>query len=195
MYHPLQPDVLVRPDRPGDAGARVDGQLRAEESVALGVGCGGGGFAGDEGVGVDGAEFAVPDGGGVGELEGRFAGVLGFEASELGGGAGKRGSCREPHGGVIVQGVDAVGKDGGEALPFASEGVAVEPEDVVGVDGADGGFDAGVECGETEVLWVAGLVDRIVARDPGIISVAGRELLPQPDCAVLVILVVLRSSR
>ena len=79
---------------------------------------------------------------------------------------------------------------GGEALPFAGEGVAVEPEDVVRVDGADGALDARVECGQADVLRVAGLVDRVVAGDPGIVLVAVGELLPEPDRAVLMVLVV-----
>ena len=55
---------------------------------------------------------------------------------------------------------------------------------------ADGGFDAVVEGGEAVVFRVARLVERVIARDPGIRLVAGGELLPEPDGAVLEVPVV-----
>jgi hypothetical protein len=76
-----------------------------------------------------------------------------------------------------------------EALPLHGEGVAVEPEDVLGVDGADRGLDAVVEGGQAPVLRVARLVDRVVAGDPGVGLVVCSELLPEPDGAVLVVFV------
>lgn len=58
-----------------------------------------------------------------------------------------------------MEGVDAVGEGVGEAFEVGGKGVAVEPEDVVGVDGADGGGDAvvegykaGVLCKQTQAL-------------------------------------------
>lgn len=40
------------------------------------------------------------------------------------------------------------------------------------------------------MLRVAGLVDGVVTRDPGVFLVARSDLLPQPDGAILVVLVV-----
>jgi hypothetical protein len=58
------------------------------------------------------------------------------------------------------------------------------------IDGADPGLDAGVEGGETVVQSVAGLVDGIVACDPGIGFVVCGDLFPEPDSAVLKVFVV-----
>ena len=149
VQHALQADVLPQPDRPRDAGAGVDLQLGAEQVVALVVG--GGGVGVPARVGVDGAELAVPDGRVVGELEFGFTLVLALQAGELGRGAGEGVAGGEAHGGVVVEGVDGVWEHVGEAFPFAGEGVAVQPEDVVRVDLADRGFDAVVEGGEADV--------------------------------------------
>jgi len=59
---------------------------------------------------------------------------------------------------------------------------------VVGVDFADGGLEAVVERRKADVFWIAGLVERVVAGYPGVVLVASGDLLPQPDCAVLVVL-------
>ena len=59
---------------------------------------------------------------------------------------------------------------------------------MVGVDGTDGGLEAVVEGGKADVFGVAGLVEGVVPGYPGVVLVAGGDLLPQPDCAVLVVL-------
>ena len=59
----------------------------------------------------------------------------------------KRSPVGEPHHGVVMQGVRAVGQHGVEAAPLDGERVPIQPEDVVRVDGADGGFEARVEGG------------------------------------------------
>jgi len=69
----------------------------------------------------------------------------------------------EAHVGVVVDGVDAVGEDVLKTGEVHGVGVAVEEEDVVGVYGADGGFDAGVEELEVGVFGIAGLVHGVVA--------------------------------
>jgi hypothetical protein len=61
---------------------------------------------------------------------------------------------------------------------------------VVWVDGADGGLDAGVESRQAEVLGIAGFVDGVVTGDPGVVLVAGSDVLPEPEGAVLEVLVV-----
>ena len=59
---------------------------------------------------------------------------------------------------------------------------------MVGVDFADGGLEAVVERRKADVFWIAGLVERVVAGYPSVVFVAGSDLLPKPDCAVLVVL-------
>jgi hypothetical protein len=60
----------------------------------------------------------------------------------------------------------------------------------MGVDGANLGLDAVVECGETIVQLIAGFIDRIVASNPWIRLVVRGDLLPEPYCTVLEVLVV-----
>ena len=59
---------------------------------------------------------------------------------------------------------------------------------MVGIDCADGGVDSVVPFLETGVCGVAGLVEGVVARDPGIAFVVVCEFFPEPDCAVLKVL-------
>ena len=92
----------------------------------------------------------------------------------------------------------------GEAGEVSGEGVPIEPEDVVRVDGADcgadavvEGYEAGVFCVQTRVLVgecgrgggrgtrVGRFVERVVAGDPGVPFVVFGQLLPQPDDPVL----------
>jgi hypothetical protein len=61
---------------------------------------------------------------------------------------------------------------------------------VLAIDLTDRGLDARVEGGQAHVFWIAGLVDGVVAGDPGVGGVAARDLLPEPDCAVLEVEVV-----
>lgn len=77
-----------------------------------------------------------------------------------------------------------------KAFPFHGERVTIEPEDVVRVDGTDSGLEAVVKGWETVVKRVAGLVDGVIACDPGVISVVLCDLTPEPDRSVLVVLVV-----
>lgn len=94
-----------------------------------------------------------------------------------------------------MDGVDAVGPDGAGSRyikvgKVRGKGVAVEEENVVGVDGTDGGVETVVPGLETRVRWVAGFVERVVPGDPWVALVVGGELFPEPDGTVLEVLVV-----
>lgn len=104
VKHALEADVFVEPEGPVGGVAGVDAELGAEEGEAGCVGCccgggggGGGGGVGWRGGGVDGAEFAVPDGGAVRGHEEAFADEGGFEGGVLGGGGGVGGAGGEAH--------------------------------------------------------------------------------------------------
>ena len=60
---------------------------------------------------------------------------------------------------------------------------------MVRVHRADRLVDAVVERDDARVVRVRGLVERVVARDPRVSDVVLRELLPEPDDAVLEVLV------
>ena len=61
---------------------------------------------------------------------------------------------------------------------------------MVRVDRADRGVHPVVEVDQAGLVRVRGLVERVVARDPGVVPVVLRELFPEPDGAVLEVLVV-----
>lgn len=85
--------------------------------------------------------------------------------------------------------VHAVGEGLAERAEVHAERVAVEEEDVVRVDGADRLLDALVEGDEAGVLLVGGLVQGVVAGNPGVVLVVLGEGLPDLDGAVLEVLV------
>ena len=76
-----------------------------------------------------------------------------------------------------------------EVREVTRERVPVEEERVVRVHRADRPVDAVVERDDARVVRVRGLVERVVARDPRVPDVVLRELLPEPDDAVLEVLV------
>ena len=90
---------------------------------------------------------------------------------------------------VIVHCVDTVGQDLVEELPFHCKGVAVQPQDMMGIHLPDCGFEAVIKCWQAVVFRVTGLVDGVEASYPSVILVSSSDLLPQPDCAVLVIFI------
>ena len=55
------------------------------------------------------------------------------------------------------------------------------------VNSADSSLQPGVEGGQATMLWVAGLIDRIVSRNPGVFDIVCCYLGPEPDGAVLVV--------
>jgi hypothetical protein len=70
------------------------------------------------------------------------------------------------------------------------ECVAIEENDVIGVDSANGLVDAVIEGNNACVVRVGGLVEWIVSRDPFVALVMCRELFPKPDYAILVIFMI-----
>ena len=67
--------------------------------------------------------------------------------------------------------------------------VAFQENDVVRVDCPNGVHQPPVERHDDLLARVVGLVDRVVARHPGVVPVVGGEGLPQVDRAVLEVLV------
>ncbi len=100
---------------------------------------------------------------------------------------------REAEEGVIV---DRVGRvvpllvDVAKVAKVGCEGVAVEEDGVVWVDGADGLVDAVVEGEDAGVFGVSGFVDGVVACDPFVGFEVLGETFPEPYGAVLEIFVV-----
>ena len=75
-----------------------------------------------------------------------------------------------------------------EVREVGRERVPVEEERVVWVGRTDRGVYAVVERDNARVVWVGGLVERVIARDPRVAHIVLRELLPEPDDAVLEVL-------
>ena len=71
------------------------------------------------------------------------------------------------------------------------KGIPIQEYDMVLVDGSDGFMQPVVQIDQAFMLRVriCGLVQDVVSCNPGIISVVGRELLPEPDKAVLEVFV------
>lgn len=103
------------------------------------------------------------------------------------GGPSEARAGRETHHRVIVQRIHAVRQYVLEALPLHRKRIPIQPQDVVRIHFADRRLKTIVEGWETSVLGVAGLVDGVVARDPGVGGVVFCEFGPQPDSAVLVV--------
>lgn len=70
------------------------------------------------------------------------------------------------------------------------EGVPVEEDDVVGVNGPNGWEDSVVKIDDPSLVWVSGLIECVVPSNPFVSLVVLCELLPQPNSAVLEILVI-----
>jgi hypothetical protein len=70
-----------------------------------------------------------------------------------------------------------------------TEGVTVEEENVVGVNGTNGLFNANVKVQEAYVLLVGRFVQGVVTSNPGVVFVMTSELFPDEDGAVLKVLV------
>ena len=77
-----------------------------------------------------------------------------------------------------------------EAGEVRGKGVAVEEDGMFGVDGADGLVDAIVEGDDAGVGVIGGLVQGVVAGDPLVALVVSSEFLPEPDDAILEVLVI-----
>lgn len=90
-------------------------------------------------------------------LVGLAEGLVLLGGAEVGLASGKA------HGGVVVDGVHAVGKDLLESGKVHGVRVAVEVENVVGVDGADLLFHPAVPGLEVDVIGVGGLVHGVVS--------------------------------
>ena len=77
-----------------------------------------------------------------------------------------------------------------EVSEIRREGIPVQKQDVVSVDLPDRIVETIVVLDETDVLRFCGFVKRVVAGDPFVVFVVGRELFPQPDDSILMVLVV-----
>lgn len=100
---------------------------------------------------------------------------------------------REAVRGVVVDGVTGVFPilvRITEVREIGCKGVAVEEDGMIGVDRADGFVDTVVECYNTGVGGVGRFVERVVTSYPFISFVVCGECLPEPDGAILKILVV-----
>ena len=170
----LQPDVLVRPYRPSRAVAVVDVELVGEDLVALLVALGV--------PGVDGAELPDPDRRAGLALVARALEELLLQevaVDPLALGLARIGAA-EGHAGarVVVAGVDGVLVGLGEHREVRRVGVAVDEDDVVGVDLADGGHEPVVERPHDRAAGVRGFVEQVVAPDPRLVAIARGERLP-----------------
>lgn len=77
-----------------------------------------------------------------------------------------------------------------KVLPLHRKRVTIKPEYVIGIHLPDCRLESLVERGQPVVLRIARLVDRVVAGHPWVVLVTRRDLLPKPDGAILVVLVV-----
>ena len=68
--------------------------------------------------------------------------------------------------------------------------IAIKPKHMIRIHLSDRRFQPLVESRQSPVLGIARFVDGIVAGNPRISSVSSGDLLPEPDDAVLVVLVV-----
>ncbi len=87
--------------------------------------------------------------------------------------------------GVVVRGVDAVRQRVAELVELGRVPIAVQEEDVVGIDRADRRLEPPVERADRRPLGIRRLVDRVVAGDPGIAAIVVGDVLPEVDHAVL----------
>ena len=87
-----------------------------------------------------------------------------------------------------MQCIDTIWQDFIEPFPFHSKGVPIQPQNMIRVDAPYSLFDAIVKRWQPDVLWVAWLVQRIVASYQFIVFVSGRNLLPKPHRTILMVL-------
>ena len=137
----LEADVLVRPNAPAGVVFAEDIELIDEDVVSHVV------FFGV--AEVDGAEFADPDGSiGLahvfGALQEGFFEIV-FVDEDAARGAGIIAAFVEAGERVVVTGVDGVGPDFLEDVKFGGVAVAIEEQEVVGVDLSDGIVEAFIE--------------------------------------------------
>jgi hypothetical protein len=86
-----------------------------------------------------------------------------------------------------MQCIDTIRQDFVEPFPFHSKGVPIQPQNMIRVDVPYSLFDAIVEGWQSDVLWVAWLVQRIVTSHQFIVFVSGRNLLPKPHRTILMV--------
>jgi hypothetical protein len=70
------------------------------------------------------------------------------------------------------------------------EGVTIEKDGVIGVDGTDGFVDAVIECYDAGVCGIGGLIEGVVSSNPFVSFIVGGECLPEPYGAILEVFVV-----
>jgi len=143
--------------------------------------------------GINGAELAIPDS----ESTLIHPLALFLVAAEkttlllIAGNVG--GVVGEAEGGVVVDrvsGVVPVLVGVTETGEVRRKGVSIEVNGVVGINGADSLVDAVVEGDDAGVGVISGLVQGVVASDPLVALVVSSKLFPEPDDAILEVLVV-----
>jgi hypothetical protein len=91
---------------------------------------------------------------------------------------------------IVMQGINTIRQRLLEELPLHGKGIPIQPQNVSWIHFPDSRLQLVIKGRQTPVLWVTGLVNRIVSRHPWVVLVARSNLLPQPDRPVLVVLVV-----
>ncbi len=71
-----------------------------------------------------------------------------------------------------------------------AEGVPLEEDDVIWVNGSDNGVDSIIKCEESSPLFVGRLIQKVVACNPSIWSISRGDVLPQVHNPVLKVLVI-----
>ena len=168
----LAADVLVHPQRPAGLVAVVEVELVAQDAAQPGVAL--------LVAAVDRPELADQD-----RAVQRARVLRALEELRLGLLGAVVRAPPEPGRHVVVQRPHRVLERHLEHAEVGRVRVAVEEEDVVGVDRADGRDEAGVEGPDDLAGLVGGLVQQVVARDPGVVLVVRGHGLPEVDDAVL----------
>jgi hypothetical protein len=88
-----------------------------------------------------------------------------------------------------VTSVDRVWQSILEVAEVGAEGVTVQEQNVIRVNGSDSLFDPNVKVEQPCVLLVRRFVQRIVTGDPGVVLVVRSEVFPDLDGSVLEVLV------
>ena len=76
-----------------------------------------------------------------------------------------------------------------EMRKIRCEGIAVKEDCMMGVNIADGVVDAIVKLDHTCVRGISWFVERVIPRDPGVVTIVFGEFLPEPNNPVLEIFV------
>ena len=95
----------------------------------------------------------------------------------------------KPGSGVVVVGVDHARPRLAEHVEVHGVAIALQEDQVVGVDGPDGVHQPAVDRHDALLARIVRLVDRVVARHPRIVPVASRDRFPDADRAILEMLV------